>query len=65
MYSLIKSTADICGKPIDFFGIRGNGVEYPYISECIDDVLAVIDLCNRLDVAPVHVEDVVEDLLYS
>ncbi len=65
MYKLIQSTIVLENGPTVIYGMKCNGHVFPYISESLDKVLAIIDLCNRYDVHPVHAQDVAEDYLHS
>ncbi|HAZ19752.1 MAG TPA: hypothetical protein DCY75_06225 [Clostridiales bacterium] len=64
MYSLYESTATINGKQVQTFGIMGEGIICIHLSECKQTMLHIIQMCNVNVVSPIHVEDVVEDMLF-
>ena len=63
MYSVISKIIEIEGKTAVTFGISCETVSIDDISTNEMEIKDLVDKCNRLELSPIHLYDVVEDFL--
>ena len=62
MYEIVKEkTKNKEGKEVEIYGIGNNTITIPAITEKKDKLLELCKLCNKLDLSPLHLADVIED----
>ena len=63
MYSLTSKIIEIEGKTAVTFGISYGTVSIDDVSTDRVEMMNLIDKCNRLELSPTHLFEVVEDFL--